>query len=440
MTLDEMKQWRKTHYTIDVNPELAGKEVVLGGWVRNFRDLGGLKFINLQDKYGERQITLKKGTVSDELFEKIKLSYQYCIMVKGKVKAFDKAPGGIEIIPSEIRILNTTPEKLPIDMTGETDSELDLRLNHRALDLRSQRNQAIFEIRGEVLQSIRSFLLERDFTEITTPKIIGSATEGGTELFPIIYFDKEAFLTQSAQLYKEQLSGVYERVYEISPCFRAEKSHTKRHLCEIFTLDVEMAFADMYDVLKNLEELVHNVIKNIRKNKLSALKLLNMEKRTITPDVPFPRYKYDEILDLISNKYGIDIEWGEDISTDAYRKLGDDMTGYYYITHWPMSIKPFYIKPSKDPKYSESFDLQMGWLELTSGGTRVHNQNELKKAIEAKGLNPIAFESHLNVYGYGMPPHAGFGLGIARWITFLCGLDDIREAVMYPRTPERLTP
>ena len=437
---DDMKNWRKTHYTSNVTPKLTGKEVILGGWVRNFRDLGGLKFINLQDKYGERQITLKKGNVSEELFEQTKLNYQYCIMVKGKVKAFEKAPGGVEIIPSEIKVLNKTPEKLPIDMTGETDSELDLRLNHRALDLRSQRNQAIFDIRSEALRSIRGFLLERDFTEITTPKIIGTATEGGTELFPIIYFDKEAFLTQSAQLYKEQLSGVYERVYEISPCFRAEKHHTKRHLCEIFTLDVEMAFADMYDVLKNLEELVHTVIKNIRKNKLSALKFLNMEKRTITPDVPFPRYKYDEILDLISNKYGIDIEWGEDISTDAYRKLGDDMTGYYYITHWPMSIKPFYIKPSKDPKYSESFDLQMGWLELTSGGTRVHDQQELKSAIEVKGYNPIAFESHLNVFGYGMPPHAGFGLGIARWITFLCGLEDIREAVMYPRTPERLTP
>ena len=440
MTSEEMKKWRKTHYTIHVTPKLAGQEVILGGWVRNFRNLGGLKFVNLQDKYGERQITLKKGEISDELFEQTKLSYQYCIMVKGKVKAFDKAPGGVEIIPSEIRVLNRTPEKLPIDMTGETESELDIRLNHRALDLRSQRNQAIFEIRGEVLRSIRSFLLERDFTEITTPKIIGSATEGGTELFPIIYFDKEAFLTQSAQLYKEQLSGVYERVYEISPCFRAEKSHTKRPLCEIFTLDIELAFADMYDVLKLLEDLVHNVIKNIRANKLGALKFLNMETRTKTPDVPFPRYKYDEILELIRSKYGIDIEWGEDISTEAYRKLGDDMTGYYYITHWPMSIKPFYIKPSKDLKYSESFDLQMGWLELTSGGTRVHDREELKKAIETKGLNPLAFESHLDVFGCGMPPHAGFGLGIARWITFLCGLDDIREAVMYPRTPERLNP
>lgn len=440
MSFDELDGWRKTHYTRDVTPELRDQEVILGGWVRNFRDLGGLKFINLQDKYGERQITLKKGVVSDELFEKAKLGYQYCLMIKGKVKEFKTAPGGIEIIPSEIKILNRTPEKLPIDMTGETISELDLRLNNRALDLRSLRNQAIFEIRGQVLKSARSFLLEQDFTEITTPKIIGSATEGGTELFPIMYFDREAFLVQSAQLYKEQLSGVYEKVFEISPAFRAEKSHTKRHICEIFTLDVEMSFVNMYDVLKTLEELVHNVITNIRGSNMAALKILNMENKTIVPELPLQRYRYDEILELLENKYNISVEWGEDISTEAYRKLGEELTGYYYITHWPMTIKPFYIQPSKDEKYSESFDLQMGWLELTSGGTRVHNRVQLENAIEKKGLNASSFDSHLIAFDFGMPPHAGFGLGIARWITYICGLDDIREAVMYPRTPERLTP
>jgi nondiscriminating aspartyl-tRNA synthetase len=437
---EEMDSWRKNHYTKDVLPKLAGQEVILGGWVKNFRDLGGLKFLILQDKYGERQVTLKKGIVSDKLFENTKLGYQYCIMVRGKVKAFKKAPGGVEIIPMEIKVLNKTPDKLPIDMTGETISELDLRLNNRALDLRSTRNQAIFEINNEVLNSIRKFLTERDFTEITTPKIIGSATEGGTELFPIMYFDKEAYLSQSAQLYKEQLCGVYERVFEISPCFRAEKSRTKRHICEIFTLDVEIAFADMYDVLKILEELVQNVIIDIRQNKMSALKFLNMDNKTTIPEIPLKRYKYDEILDLAINKLKIDLEWGEDIPTEAYRKLGEEIPGYYYITHWPMAIKPFYIMPSKNQKYSESFDLQMGWLELTSGGTRVHNKDQLIKALELKGLNPIAFESHLNAFDFGMPPHAGFGLGIARWITFLCGLDDIREAVMYPRTPDRLIP
>ncbi|MFX1309216.1 MAG: aspartate--tRNA(Asn) ligase [Promethearchaeota archaeon] len=440
MSLDNLDDWRKTHFTKDVTPELVNKEVVLGGWVRNYRDLGGLRFISLQDKYGVRQLTLKKGTVSDELFEKAKVGYQYCMMVKGVVKAFNEAPGGIEIIPSKIKILNKTPDKLPIDMTGETISELDLRLNHRALDLRSLKNQAIFEIRGELLRSIRKFLFERSFTEITTPKIIASATEGGTELFPIIYFDKEAFLTQSAQLYKEQLSGVYERVFEISDCFRAEKSRTKRHICEIFTLDVEIAFSTMEDVLKILEEMVHNAIKDIRMNQMPALKYLEVDEKTVTPEIPFLRYKYEEVIELLNSKFSFDIEFGEDISTEAYRKLGEELTEYYYITHWPMSIKPFYIMPSKIPKYSESFDLQKGMLELTSGGTRVHNKEQLVKALEENGLNPLAFTSHLNAFDYGMPPHAGFGLGIDRWLTILCGLDDIREVVMYPRTPDRLTP
>ncbi|MFX1573451.1 MAG: aspartate--tRNA(Asn) ligase [Promethearchaeota archaeon] len=438
--LDELGAWRKTHYTKDITSETVDREIILGGWVRNYRNLGGLKFISLQDKYGERQITLKRGVVSDDLFDNTKVGYQYCIMVKGIVKVFDEAPGGIEIIPSEIKLLNETPDKLPIDMTGETVSELDLRLNHRALDLRSLKNQAIFEIRGELLRAIRKFLFERDFTEITTPKIIGSATEGGTELFPIIYFEKEAFLTQSAQLYKEQLSGVYEKVFEISDCFRAEKSRTKRHLCEIFTLDIEIAFVTMKDVLELLEELIHNAIKDIRENKMAALKYLEMEDKTNVPEIPFPRYKYEEIIELINNKYGFNLEFGEDISTEAYRRLGVDLSGYYYITHWPMSIKPFYIMASKNPIYSESFDLQKGMLELTSGGTRVHNKEYLTKALEEKGLNPLSFKSHLCVYDYGMPPHAGLGLGIDRWLSIICGLDDIREAVMYPRTPDRLTP
>ncbi|MHA2037295.1 MAG: aspartate--tRNA(Asn) ligase [Promethearchaeota archaeon] len=440
MSLDKLGDWRKTHYTKDVTTKIVDKEVILGGWVRNFRDLGGLKFVSIQDKYGERQITLKKGVVSDGLFENTKVGYQYCLMVKGKVKAFNAAPGGVEIIPSEIKILNKTPEKLPIDMTGETISELDLRLNHRALDLRSLRNQAVFEIRGEVLRSIRKFLFNRDFTEMSTPKIIGSATEGGTELFPIMYFEREAFLTQSAQLYKEQLSGVYERVFELSDCFRAEKSRTKRHICEIFTLDVEMSFVKMEDVLELLEELVNSVIKNIRENKMDALKYLHMEDKTVVPEVPFPRYKYEEIREMLSSKFGFDIEFGEEPSTEALRKLGEELQGYYYITHYPMVIKPFYIMPSEDPKYSESFDLQKGMLELTSGGARVHNKEQLTNAIESKGLNSISFKSHLSSFDYGMPPHGGFGLGIDRWLTVLCGLDDIREAVMYPRTPDRLTP
>jgi len=440
MSMDEMEDFRKTHYTKDIIPELIGKEVILGGWVQNYRDLGGLKFIILQDKFGERQITLKKGVVSNGIFD-IKVGYQWNIMIKGIVKEFKKAPGGIEIIPSQIKILNKTPEKLPIDMTGETVSELDIRLDNRVLDLRSKKNQAIFRIRAEVINSIREFLFKKKFTEITTPKIIASATEGGTELFPIIYFEAEAFLSQSAQLYKEQLCSVFENVFEISPAFRAEKSHTKRHLCEIFTLDVEMAFANMQDVLKLLEEMIQFIIKDIREKRLDDLKFLNMEKKTIVPKKPFPRYTYKEIIEKISTEFNINVEFGEDIPTEAYRKLGEVLPGYYYIIDWPTSSKPFYIRPYKDkPELTESFDLQKGYLELTSGGTRVHNKEYLEKRLEEKGLNPISFESHLRMFDFGMPPHAGAGLGIDRLITVLCGLDDIREAVMYPRTPDRLTP
>lgn len=440
MSMDEMDDFRKTHYTKDIIPELIGKEVILGGWVQNYRDLGGLKFIILQDKFGERQITLKKGVISNGIFN-IKLGYQWNVMVKGIVKEFKNAPGGIEIIPSQIKILNKTPEKLPIDMTGETVSELDIRLDNRVLDLRSKKNQAIFRIRSEVINSIREFLLKNNFTEITTPKIIASATEGGTELFPIIYFEEEAFLSQSAQLYKEQLCSVFENVFEISPAFRAEKSHTKRHLCEIFTLDVEMAFANMQDVLKLLEEMIQFIIKDIREVRLDDLKFLNMGKKTIVPKTPFPRYTYKEIIEKISNDFNINVEFGEDIPTEAYRKLGEVLPGYYYIIDWPTSSKPFYISPYKDkPELTESFDLQKGYLELTSGGTRVHNKEYLEERLEEKGLNPISFESHLRMFDFGMPPHAGLGLGIDRLITVLCGLEDIREAVMYPRTPDRLTP
>lgn len=440
MALDEMGDWRKTHFTKDVTSDLTGKEVILGGWVQNWRDLGGLKFIILQDKYGERQLTLKKGVVSDGIFE-IKVGYHWTLMVKGTVKEFKKAPGGVEIIPSEIRILNRTLDKLPIDMTGETVSELDIRLDNRVLDLRSKKNQAIFRVRATAINSIREFLLNNNFTEITTPKIIGSATEGGTELFPIIYFEDEAFLTQSAQLYKEQLSSVFENVFEISPCFRAEKSHTKRHLCEIFTLDFEMAFATMQDVLKTLEEMIHFVITKIREKNLNDLKILNMEDKTVVPEIPFPRYTYEEILAKISSELKIDIEFGEDISTEAYRKLDSILPEYYYIINWPNSIKPFYVLPLKDnPELTESFDLQKGWLELVSGGTRVHDKEQLTKRLGEKGLNSASFESHLRMFDFGMPPHAGMGLGIARFVAVLCGLDDIREAVMYPRTPDRLTP
>jgi nondiscriminating aspartyl-tRNA synthetase len=227
---------------------------------------------------------------------------------------------------------------------------------------------------------------------------------------------------------------VFERVYEIAPCYRAEKSHTKRHLCEILTLDVEMAFGNMNDVLETFENALFHVIKKLEKDCAKDFKTLNQ--KLIIPELPLKRYTYTEILDILDKKCKMKIPWGEDISTEAYRLLDETIKGYYYITHWPSEQKPFYIMPSaKDPKVSESFDLQVGWLELASGGTRVHNKDLLTSR-----LNPLSFESHLKAFDFGMPPHAGLGFGLARFLTILTGASDIRESVMYPRTPDRLTP
>jgi nondiscriminating aspartyl-tRNA synthetase len=440
--LDALGDLRKTHFSKDLNPDLGDIEVVVGGWVFRSRKLGGLVFVVLQDKFGQIQVTAKKGVVDDAIFEKINtVGNQFCLLVKGKLKEFKKAPQGVEIVPSEILILNPAIEQMPIDMTGKTMSELDTRLNFRSLDLRHPRNLAIFQIHQQMLIGIREYLYKNNFTEIVTPKIIGSATEGGTELFPIMYFDKEAYLSQSAQLFKERLSSCFEDVFELGACYRAEKSFTNRHLCEIYVLDIERAFADYRDVMEAIEGVIHHTLKTIKEKCEDSLKLLGVWDNFEVPDIPFPKYTYSDILKVLEEKFNIKLEFGEDISTEAYRKLGTEYTGYYFITKWPMSIKPFYIQYDREnPELSEGFDLQKGWLELTSGGTRVHDKELLVKNLVDKGLDPKAFESHLNSFDYGMPPHAGMGLGIARWLQIVCGLDQIKEAVMFPRTPDRLDP
>jgi len=440
--LDSMGSLRKTHFSKDLNPELEGQEVVVGGWVWRKREMGGLIFFILQDKFGNFQVTCKKGVVSEDVFEKVKqIGMQFCVVVKGKIKKFKNAPQGIEVIPTTVLIVNTAVEQLPIDMTGQGISDLDVRLNNRVLDLRHPRNQAIFHIHQQLLIEIRRFFIERNFTEIVTPKIIASATEGGTELFPIMYFDREAYLSQSAQLFKEQLSSVFENVFEIGACYRAEKSFTNRHLCEIYVCDFEMAFADYNDVMCTLENLIHEVTKAIKEKCAEDLKALGQYDKFLVPDVPFPRYTYNDVLKLLEEKAGTHLEFGEDISTEAYRKLGSELSGYYFITKWPSSIKPFYVqKCADDPTLSESFDLQKGWLELTSGSTRVHDRKILVDNITAKGMNPVSFESHLKSFEWGMPPHAGMGLGIGRLLQVMSGAEQIKECVMYPRTPDRLEP
>jgi nondiscriminating aspartyl-tRNA synthetase len=439
MKVDEMGDWRRTHYSADIGPELDGQEVVVFGWVQEIRDLGGLRFLILQDKTGQLQITIHRHKVAKDVVEKAEsLQKQYSIGIKGTVKKMDKAHRGAEIVPNEMRVFSVSQQPLPLDITGRTKADIDVRLDARVLDLRREETQAVFRVQHAALEATRSFLSQRGFMEVFTPRIIVSATEGGSALFPVAYFTREAFLAQSPQLYKEQLVLGFEKVFEIGPFFRAEESHTRRHLSEFISVDIEQAFANAEDVMKILEELIHHVCGYVAENCERELKLLKHKVKV--PEVPFKRLTYGELLqELEANK--IHINWGEDIPTTAYRTLGKLHPYYYFITDWPTKTKAFYIKPQdKNPELSEGFDLMWHWVELSSGGTRIHSKELLMKRLDEQGLSRESFKTHLQAFDYGMPPHAGWGLGLARLVMVLTGIKNIREAVLFPRDQFRLTP
>jgi aspartyl-tRNA synthetase len=439
MTVDELGEWRRTHFSAEISPKLDGEEVVVMGWVRDVRDLGGIRFIILQDKDGKVQVTVSQTKAEPEVFEKLhSLHRQDCVAVKGVVKKMDKAPGGAEIIPKDIKILGVAKQPLLLDITGRTPAEIDVRLESRVLDLRSDRSQAIFKIRHITLSAVREFLSKLGFLEINTPKIIASATEGGAELFPIVYFEREAFLAQSPQLYKEELVVDFEKVYEIGPAYRAEKSHTRRHITEFTSIDIEQAFGNAEDVMNIAEGLMVQLCETLNKRCKDDLKVL--KHKLAVPKTPFERVTYTQIVEELQNK-DVKIEWGEDISTIAFRTLGKIHPYFYFITEWPSRSKPFYIKPRDDkPELSEGFDLMWRWVEIASGGTRVHDKNVLMKRLKEQSLHPESFKYHLQAFDFGMPPHAGWAIGLERLIMMLTGIRNIREVVLYPRDRFRLTP
>ncbi|MDH5495649.1 MAG: aspartate--tRNA(Asn) ligase, partial [Candidatus Bathyarchaeota archaeon] len=368
MKLDSLDGWRKTLYTADVKPELDRKEIIVLGWVQEIRDLGAIKFIILQDQRGTVQITVPKKKARKEVLEKANsLQTQYCIGVKGIVKKTEMTQRGFEIIPNEIKILGVAQHPLPLDVTGKTPAAVDTRLNARVLDLCQEENRAIWSIQHTTLTALRSFLSEKSFIEVYTPRIIATATEGGAALFSVDYFDQEAYLAQSPQLYKEELTLCFEKVFEIGSFFRAEESHTRRHLSEFISIDIEQAFVTADDVMTLLEQVMCHVCETVKEDCQKELKIL--KHKVDIPKLPSRRFTYTQILDELK-KEGIEVPWGEDIPTPAYRTLGKLHPYFYFITEWPMKSKPFYIKPKdNDPEVSEGFDYMWKWMELASGGT-----------------------------------------------------------------------
>ncbi len=440
METDNLGSWRRTHLAEEILPELEGSTVTIFGWVEGIRDLGGIRFLSVRDKSGRVQVTIAREKVDAEIAEKSeKVQTQYVLAIKGIVKAEKRAPSGAEILPTGIKILNVSMPQLPLDPSGRIPIDIDTGLASRALDLRRPIPQAIFQVRNVLVKSIRDFLWSRGYVEVSTPKIIATATEGGAALFPIAYYDREAFLAQSPQLYKEELTLAFEKVFEIAPFFRAEESRTLRHLSEFTSVDLEEAFVDAYDVSQTLEEMLQYSARSIREQCGRQLKTLGVNGGSWEDEVP--RYTYDEILEELDQKLKMPLEWGEDISTTHLKALGDLHTGFYFISDWPSKAKPFYLKPKEDrPEVTESFDLMFSWVELASGGTRVSEKEMLVKRLKDQGLNPLTFEYHVKTYDYGMPPHAGWGLGLDRLLMVFTGRENIREVVLFPRDQTHLTP
>jgi nondiscriminating aspartyl-tRNA synthetase len=426
-----------SHSCDEITPALEGREVVLAGFVKSVRDLGGIRFFLLYDIRGEVQVTAPKSLTPPEVFAQLSsLTPESAVLVKGTVKAAEQAPRGVEILPKMVEVLSRAAVPLPLDPTGRIKSTLETRLNARILDLRHVQRRTIFRARHIVLDSIRQFLSSRGFLEVHTPKIVATATESGSALFPVAYFEREAFLSQSPQLYKEILTGCFQEVFEIGPIFRAEEFNTPKHLNEVTSVDIEMAFADYEDVMKVLEELIENVVRSLKEKMGRELPLLEQ----LSQRPPFERLTYREALEILEKK-GCKIPWGSDLPTPAERILGEGR-GFYFITHWPAECKPFYAMPCQhDPSCTETFDLMWKDLELASGGTRIHQPEMLEERLKAKGLNPESFEPHLRNFRWGLiPPHAGWGLGLERLLMVLTGQENIRECVLFPRDRHRLVP
>ncbi len=438
----------RTHYTADIKPDkiVAGQKITLAGWVHEIRDLGGICFIVIRDREGKAQVTMVKKKIDKDLFDAArKLVRESVITVIGSVKFEEKAPNGYELLPDEIRVLNIAGSPLPMDTTGKVEAELDTRLDSRFIDLRREETTAVFKIRHQVLQATREYFIKHKFIETSTPKVVATATEGGTALFPITYFDREAFLNQSPQLFKQILmSGGFDRVFEIGPIFRAEEHDTRRHLNEATSIDVEVSFADHFDVMEILENLVAYIYSRVIKNCQYSLKVLGIELKV--PTIPFPKLTYDEVISIINAQSEEKMHWKDDIGTLGEHIVGDyvyETTGesHYFIIDWPTEIKPFYAMPYEDkPELSKSFDMMHRTMELSSGAQRVHIPDLLKSRIESQGMNSDNFEFYLKAFEYGMPPHAGWGLGCERFVMTMLGTDNIRDTVLFPRDRRRLSP
>ncbi|HIQ03122.1 MAG TPA: aspartate--tRNA(Asn) ligase [Desulfurococcales archaeon] len=410
------------------------------GHVMFLRDIGKVRFIILRTFTGIEQVVLKKDKVPEKVWSVFsRLGPEYFIRVVG-VKVKSKiAKLGYEIIPEEIDVIATS-KPLPIDLSDKVTAEFPTRIRFRYLDIRRPKVKAVFRVRATVVQAAREFLVKRGFTEVFLPIIIGSASEGGAELFQVKYFDKVAYLAQSGQLYKQSVVPVFGKVFTIGPSFRAEKSRTRKHLTEFWQIDVEEALTTKDRLMQLQFELVKYIYERVCEVNSSDLEILNVK-----VEVPeyYHKIHYDEAISILRNK-GIDIEWGMDFGADEEKALCMEFDVPFFVTEFPEREVAFYYKlVEDDPRLAHRIDFygpgEYG-VEWSSGGLREHDPVKLEERMRSKGLDPKSFKWYLDMFKYGFPPHGGFGMGVERLMQTLLKLEKIHEAALYPRTPDILVP
>lgn len=417
MNLDKREEINK------VLKKKDGSKVIVAGWVEKVKLMGNLSFINLRDRTGILQIVAKG-------FKELgKLTPETVIVASGVIKKGQKKSGEKELVLKDYEVINKAETPLPIDLVQDT-TQLDKRMDFRHLDLHNVKIQAIFKIQSEVLHAFREYFYKEGFVEFQTPSIISSASEGGTELFEVKYFNQKAYLAQSPQLYKQMGATSLEKVTMVVTVWRAEKHDTVRHINESRQMDMEEAFKDEFGVMKRMEECIPFIIKKINKNCKNELKVLGV-------DLKVPKFKYlsyNETVKLLK------IRNGEDLSPENEKQLNKKYPNTVVFVHdWPLTLKPFYIMP-KDKKTSKGFDAVYNGMEISSGGQRIHLPELVTERLKANKLNPKHFKSYIDSFRHGAPMHSGWSIGLERFTMALLNLKNIREATLYPRDRYRLTP
>ena len=419
-----------------------GTTIILEGAVHSIRDMGEIAFVILRKREGLIQTVWEEGKTDMELSEIREGDY---IHVTGQIKDEERAPHGKEVRLSTIRHLShvSCPLPLPIDK-WKLNTSLEAKLDRRSLSLRNIRERARFRIQEGIVRGFRDFLYEQGFTEIHTPKIGAKSAEGGANMFRLSYFHRPAVLQQSPQLYKQMMVGVFDRVFETGPVFRAEKHNTRRHLNEYTSLDFEMGYIHSFlDICAMETGFLQYTMNLLEKEYIKELKLLNIT----LPDVEkIPHVRFDEAKRLVSEKYNRKIRNPFDLEPEEEELIGKYFKEEYnadfvFVTHYPSKKRPFYaMDDPEDTRYTLSFDLLYHGLEITTGGQRIHDLSMLEEKIQEKGMTEEGLEQYLDAFRFGMPPHGGLGIGLERLTMQLLGEDNVREACLFPRDMSRLEP